>query len=83
MMAACAELATVTGVAEACRILKIPRSSLYRLRKPVDKSPKPARERTKPQRALDDAEKETVRNRAQQRTIPRPESTRGLCHVAG
>lgn len=62
MMAACAELADVTGVAEACRILKIPTSSLYRLRKPVDQSPKPTRERAKPQRALDDAEKETVRN---------------------
>ena len=62
MMAACAEMASVTGVAEACRILKIPTSSLYRLRKPVDKSPKPTREWAKPQRALDDAEKETVRN---------------------
>ena len=62
MMAACAELAGVTGVAEACRILKIPTSSLYRLRKPMDQSPKPTGERAKPQRALDDAEKETVCN---------------------
>ena len=61
MMSACMELATVTGVAEACRILEMPRSSLYRLRKPVVKSPEPERERPKPPRALDDAEKEAVR----------------------
>ena len=62
MMSACAELATVTGVTEACRILKIPRSSLYRLRKPVAKVPKPQRERTKPPRALANGEKEEVRS---------------------
>jgi len=61
MMSACMELATVTGVAEACRILEIPRSTLYRLRKPVFKSPKVERERPKPLRALDDAEKEEIR----------------------
>jgi len=61
MMAACMELATVTGVAEACRLLEMPRSNLYRLRKPVFKSPKAKQERPKPPRALDDAEKEEVR----------------------
>ena len=61
MMAACMELATVTGVAEACRILEMPRSSLYRLRKPVIKSSEAESERPKPPRALDDAEKEEVR----------------------
>ena len=61
MMAACTELATVTGVAEACRILKMPRGSLYRLRHPVIRSPEPERERPKPPRALDDAEKEAIR----------------------
>ncbi len=61
MLDACAELAPVTGVAEACRILEIPRSSLYRLRRPVEESPKPAGDRPKPPRALSDAEKESVR----------------------
>lgn len=60
-MSACAELTSVTGLAEACRILAIPRSSLYRLRTPAEASPQPVRERPKPQRALDDAEKEAVR----------------------
>jgi putative transposase len=61
MMSACIELAMVTGVAEACRILEMPRSTLYRLRKPVFKPPKAERKRTKSPRALDDAEKEEVR----------------------
>ena len=62
MMSACLELATVTGVAEACRILEIPRSTLYRLRKPVVKSPEVEQARPKPPRALDDAEKAEVRD---------------------
>ena len=62
MLSACADLEPVTGLAEACRILEIPRSSLYRLRKPAEESPKPVRERPKPPRALDDAEKESVHN---------------------
>lgn len=62
MMNACAELAPVTGLAEACRILEIPRSSLYRLRQPAGESPKPARDRPKPPRALSEAEKESVRS---------------------
>ena len=60
MMSACMELATVTGVAEACRILEMPRSTLYRLRKPVVQSSEVERARPKPPRALDDAEKEAV-----------------------
>ena len=61
MMTACRELATVTGIAEACRILDVPRSTLYRLRKPVVNSPEVERARPKPPRALDDVEKEEVR----------------------
>jgi len=61
MMTTCTELATVTGIAEACRVLGIPRSSLYRLRKPASESPKPARKRANSPRALDAAERETVR----------------------
>jgi putative transposase len=61
MMSACTELAIVTGVAEACRILEMPRSTLYRLRTPVIKSPEAEGERPKPPRALDDAEKEAIR----------------------
>ncbi len=62
MMKACAELAAVTGVAEACRLLEMPRSSLYRLRNPVANSPEAAQPRAKPPRSLDDAEKEAVRS---------------------
>jgi len=62
MMTACAELATVTGVAEACRLLEIPRTSLYRLGNSVEASAKPARERAKPPRALDDAERQAMRS---------------------
>jgi putative transposase len=61
MMSTCTELATVTGVAEACRVLGIPRSSLYRLRKPVRELLKPARKRANSPRALDETERETVR----------------------
>ncbi len=61
MMAACMDLATVASIAEACRILDVPRSTLYRLRKPVVNSPEVERARPKPPRALDDAEKEEVR----------------------
>jgi putative transposase len=61
MMNACAELAAVTGVVEACRILAMPRSSLYRLRNPVANSPEAAQPRAKPPRSLDDTEKEAVR----------------------
>lgn len=61
MMSTCTELATMTGVAEACRVLGIPRSSLYRLRKPANESLKPARKRANSPRALDEMERETVR----------------------
>lgn len=60
MMSTCTELATVIGAAEACRVLGIPRSSRYRLGKPVRKSPQPARERVKSPRALAEGEKEAV-----------------------
>ena len=61
-MSACAELAAVTGVAEACRILAMPRSSLYRLRNPVANSLEAARKDAKPPRSLDDTGKEAVRS---------------------
>ncbi len=61
MMSTCTELATVTGVAEACRVLGIPRSSLYRLRKPANESPKAVHKRANSPRALDETERESVR----------------------
>ena len=57
MIDAAEELAERVGVREACRTLGIPRSSLYRARKPKpEPSPRP-----RPARALDAVEKEQVR----------------------
>jgi putative transposase len=51
------ELGETVGVSEACRVLGVPRSSLYRARKP-NPAPSP---RPTPQRALDEEEKAEVR----------------------
>ena len=61
MMGAAAELAPVTGVAEASRILNIPRSTLYRLWNPPNGKPAVNGQRPKPGRALSDQEKEDIR----------------------
>jgi putative transposase len=51
------ELGETVGVSEACRVLGVPRSSLYRARKPKpEPSPRPT-----PQRALEEEEKAEVR----------------------
>jgi len=56
MLAAAEELSKVVGVVEACRVLGVPRSTLYRAWKPKPApSPRPT-----PARALTDAEKEQV-----------------------
>lgn len=64
-MTAAEELAQVTGVTTACRVLAIPRSSLYRAASsaghPEQKTPAPSSQRTKPARALSDEEKDEVR----------------------
>jgi putative transposase len=57
MIEAAEGLGEKAGVKEACRALGIPRSSLYRARKPKpEPSPRPP-----PSRALDAAEREKVR----------------------
>jgi len=57
MLGMAKELAETVGVSEACRTLGVPRSSLYRARKPKPaSSPRPT-----PPRALDSAEKAGVR----------------------
>lgn len=61
MMGTAAELAPVTGVAEASRILNIPRSTLYRLWNPPNGKPAVNGQRPKPGRALSDQEKEEIR----------------------
>jgi putative transposase len=51
------ELGEAVGVSQACRVLGVPRSSLYRARKP-----KPAAaERPRPPRTLDPEERAEVR----------------------
>jgi putative transposase len=66
MIQAAEELAQTTGMAAACRNLKVPRSSLYRLRRPdpvpADAEPTAQRQRSKPARALSDEEKAEVRS---------------------
>ena len=61
-MTATEELAQITGVTTACRVLTIPRSSLYRARHPEQKTAAPNNQRAKPARALSDEEKDEVRN---------------------
>ena len=57
MLGMAEEMAETVGVSEACRTLGVPRSSLYRARKPKPaSSPRPT-----PPRALDSAEKAGVR----------------------
>ena len=57
-MQAAEQLAPVVGVSAACRDLNVPRSSLYRARKP----PAPPAPRPKPARALSAAERKAVRD---------------------
>lgn len=61
-MAATEELAQITGVSAACRILVVPRSTWYRARHPEQKTVSPSGRRAKPARALSDEEKDAVRN---------------------
>jgi putative transposase len=59
MLESAEELSKVVGVSKACRVLGVPRSSLYRAR---TRKPKPAAApRAAPARALSRAEKEQVR----------------------
>jgi putative transposase len=67
MLKAAEELAQVTGMAEACRLLNIPRSTLYRVRQPAQEQsgrerPESSRQPTKSVRALSSAEREAVRD---------------------
>ena len=58
MIAVAEQLAKTVGIVEACRVLDIPRSSLYRSRQPTVEQPKEA---TPSPRALSPAERTTVR----------------------
>jgi putative transposase len=66
MMRAAEELAQTTGLAAACQLLNLPRSSLYRMRQPEqhreDSRPALNRPPAKPARALSDEEKAEVRD---------------------
>ena len=67
MLKAAEELAQVTGMAEACRLLNIPRSTLYRIRQPEQEQlgtdrPESSSQPTKSVRALSRAEREAVRD---------------------
>ena len=55
------ELATALGVAEACRVLGVPRSSYYRARQLSEALPPAPRARPAPARALSAEERTTVR----------------------
>lgn len=57
-MIAAKQLASVTGIAAACRALGVARASLYRLLKP--RTMRPKTERPKPQRSLSQAERDEV-----------------------
>jgi len=57
MLGMAEELGETVGVSEACRVLGVPRSSLYRARKSKP-APSP---RPMPQRALDEEERAEVR----------------------
>jgi putative transposase len=60
-MNAAEELAQGTGVTTACQVLNVPRSSLYRARHPQPKTSASGNQRSKPARALSNAEKAAVR----------------------
>ncbi len=66
MIQAAEELAQTIGMAAACRILHMPRSSLYRIRQAehsIERAePAARRQRAKPARALSDEEKVHVRS---------------------
>jgi putative transposase len=56
------QLATEQSLASACAALGVPRSSVYRRRKPDSPEPKPQRSRSAPPRALGQAEKDKLRD---------------------
>jgi putative transposase len=58
MIEAAESLAPTVGVSAACRALNVPRGSLYRARQPVS----PPAPRPTPERALTEAERQTVRD---------------------
>ena len=60
-MQAVTELVPITGVTAACQVLKIPRSTLYRLRNPESTRPAVGSQRPTPARALSAEEREEVR----------------------
>lgn len=67
MLRAAEELAQVTGMAEACRLLGIPRSTLYRMRRPEQEPPgverlESSRQPRQSVRALTNAERAAVRD---------------------
>jgi putative transposase len=61
-MQAAEEMAQLSGVTTACKVLNIPRISLYRARHPQEQAVEPKEPRPKPARSLSDDEKEKVRN---------------------
>ncbi len=61
MIQTAAALAARTDVSTACRVLGIPRSTLYRMRQPVSPTPASGTQRAQPARALCDDEKQAVR----------------------
>jgi putative transposase len=61
-MAAAEMLAQTSGVTTACQVLGIPRSSLYRVRKPACRAKSPLAPRAQPARTLDESERSTVRD---------------------
>jgi putative transposase len=61
-MSAVEDLAQITGVTTACQVLNVPRSSLYRVRHPQQKTPTPSSQRGRPSRALNAAEQAAVRS---------------------
>jgi putative transposase len=60
-MEAVEELAAAVGVAEACRLLGVPRASHYRARQTLETPPPAPRERPAPARSLSTEERITVR----------------------
>ena len=55
-------MAPVSGVTTACKVLNIPRSSLYRIRQPQEEAAEPKGPRPSPARTMSDDEKEQVRD---------------------
>ena len=79
MIATTEQLAPTLGLATACDILQVPRSSVYRARQP-NPAPRPTAE---PVRALSEAERDGRPSHAQQRTLCRSSPARGIRDVTG